>query len=77
MGKLVASALQYPFLDADTLIEGAAKSSVAEIFAQEGEDAFRDMESQVLQVGRSCPLQPNKTARPQQPRCCFDPFPLC
>ena len=51
VGKLVASALQYPFLDADTLIEGAAQSSVADIFAQEGEDAFRDLETQVLQVG--------------------------
>ena len=51
VGKLVASALQYPFLDADTLIETLAGSSVAEIFAQDGEEEFRNLESQVLQVG--------------------------
>ena len=56
MGRLVARALRYPFLDCDALIEQAAGASVAQIFADEGEEAFRDLETQVLQVcGRAPP----------------------
>ena len=51
MGKLVASALKYPFLDSDTLIEQLAGCTIADIFRDEGEESFRDLESQVLQVG--------------------------
>lgn len=50
MGKLVASALKYPFLDSDTLIEQLAGCTIADIFRDEGEESFRDLESQVLQV---------------------------
>ncbi len=46
----MASALKYPFLDADSLIEKMAGCTVAEIFAEEGEESFRDLESQVLHV---------------------------
>ncbi|CAL8462601.1 g2134 [Coccomyxa elongata] len=48
VGKIVASALKYPYLDADSLIEKMAGCTVAEIFAEEGEESFRDLESQVL-----------------------------
>ncbi|KAK9917267.1 hypothetical protein WJX75_002538 [Coccomyxa subellipsoidea] len=48
VGKIVASALKYPYLDCDTLIEKMAGCTVAEIFADEGEESFRDLESQVL-----------------------------
>ena len=51
VGKLVASALKYPFLDSDTLIEQLAGCTIADIFRDEGEESFRDLESQVLQVG--------------------------
>ena len=51
MGKLVASALKYPFLDSDTLIEQLAGCSISDIFRDEGEESFREVESQVLQVG--------------------------
>ena len=54
MGRLVASALRYPFLDCDALIERAAGASVSQIFAEEGEEAFRDLETQVLQVCGLC-----------------------
>lgn len=47
----MGAALGYPFLDTDTLIETSAKCSIPEIFASEGEDAFRELETQVLQVG--------------------------
>lgn len=54
MGKIVASALKYPYLDCDTLIEKMAGCTVAEIFADEGEESFRDLESQVLHVRPMC-----------------------
>ncbi len=57
VGRLVASALRYPFLDCDTLIEAAAGASVAQIFADEGEEAFRDLETQVLQVRAASPAR--------------------
>ncbi len=50
VGKLVASALKYPFLDSDTLIEQLAGCTISEIFREEGEESFREVESQVLQV---------------------------
>ena len=51
VGKLVASALKYPFLDSDTLIEQLAGCTISDIFREEGEESFREVESQVLQVG--------------------------
>ena len=50
-GKLLARMLEYPFLDSDTLIEQLSKKSVADVFAQEGEDYFRELETSVLQEG--------------------------
>lgn len=47
----MASALKYPFLDSDTLIEQLAGCTIADIFREEGEESFRELESQVLQVG--------------------------
>ncbi|KAK9820867.1 hypothetical protein WJX81_007558 [Elliptochloris bilobata] len=49
VGKMVGGALNYPFLDTDSLIESSAKCSIPEIFASDGEDAFRELETQVLQ----------------------------
>ncbi|CAL5229508.1 g12844 [Coccomyxa viridis] len=49
VGKLVASALKYPFLDSDTLIEQLAGCTISDIFREEGEESFREVESQVLQ----------------------------
>ena len=38
----------YNFLDTDEIIEKATGMAIPEIFASEGEDGFRDVESQVL-----------------------------
>lgn len=38
----------YTFLDTDEIIEKAAGMTIPEIFASEGEDAFRQIEAQVL-----------------------------
>ena len=43
----------YKFLDTDDIIEKATKVSIPEIFEAEGEDGFRDVESQVLDTVHS------------------------
>lgn len=50
MGRLVGGALKYPFLDTDSLIEASAGCSIPELFEKEGEDAFRELETQILQA---------------------------
>lgn len=49
VGKLLAAALEYYFFDSDSLVEAHTQSSVQEIFEEEGEDAFREVETAVLQ----------------------------
>ena len=49
LGKKVATYLQLPFFDLDEVIERSAGKRVPEIFADEGEAAFRKMESDTLQ----------------------------
>mmetsp|Transcript_2950 Transcript_2950/g.3957 ORF Transcript_2950/g.3957 Transcript_2950/m.3957 type:complete len:308 (+) Transcript_2950:126-1049(+) len=49
VGDIVARRMgTYNFLDTDEIIERATNVSIPEIFKQEGEDGFRDIESQVL-----------------------------
>jgi len=49
VGDIVARRLgNYNFLDTDVIIESAAGMSIPKIFAEAGEDVFRDIESQVL-----------------------------
>ena len=50
VGKLLARMLEYPFLDSDKLIEQLSKQSVANIFADSGEDYFRELETSVMRV---------------------------
>jgi shikimate kinase/3-dehydroquinate synthase len=49
VGKLVANQLGWRFLDTDALIEGQAGHTVAQIFRDEGETAFRQKEAGTLQ----------------------------
>ena len=49
VGQLLASALDFTFVDTDARIEAAAGRTIPEIFASEGESGFRDRESAVLQ----------------------------
>ncbi|KGG32639.1 Shikimate kinase I [Prochlorococcus marinus str. SS51] len=52
-GPHLAKLLKYSFIDQDELIEKVAKSSVSQIFREEGENGFRDIETQVLkQIGQ-------------------------
>ncbi len=48
VGHLLAQQLGYRFLDTDSLISQAAGKSISEIFATEGEEAFRELETKIL-----------------------------
>lgn len=48
LGKLLADDLHIPFVDMDWEIEKKEKRSIKEIFSQQGEDHFRQLESEVL-----------------------------
>jgi len=49
VGHLVADQLHFEFLDTDHLIEARAGRSISEIFAQNGEPAFRALESRLVE----------------------------
>lgn len=48
VGALLARRLQWRFLDADKVIEDRARKSIADVFADHGEAAFRALEAQVV-----------------------------
>jgi shikimate kinase len=48
MGRPLAQALGYRFIDADTALEETAGRRIPEIFAEAGEEGFRALESAVL-----------------------------
>lgn len=48
VGKHLAYELGFRFLDTDQIIENVANRSISEIFSTEGEEAFRDIETAVL-----------------------------
>ena len=48
IGRELSHSLGFPVVDTDTLIVERAGKPIKEVFADEGEDVFRDMESQVL-----------------------------
>ena len=48
VGALLALRLGWRFLDSDHLIESRAGMTIADIFAQQGEPAFRDLEAAVI-----------------------------
>jgi len=49
IGRRVASRLGFQFVDTDTLLVERDGREIAEIFAQEGEARFRDLETSVLE----------------------------
>jgi shikimate kinase len=48
IGSLLAQSLGWDFLDADTAIEARAGRTVGEIFAEQGESAFRALEAEAI-----------------------------
>lgn len=49
LGKLLATALDRPYYDMDAMIEEHEGKTVKEIFAQQGEDHFRQVEADIAQ----------------------------
>ena len=48
VGKVLADFLGCPFMDLDDLIVKKAGKSIPDIFAQDGEEAFRQLEAKIL-----------------------------
>jgi Shikimate kinase len=48
VGQIVAAALHFTFLDTDQLIEARTGKTVSQIFAEEGEPAFRQLEAEIV-----------------------------
>jgi len=48
VGRLIAEQLRFDFLDTDVLIEQRSGKRITEIFAQNGETAFRELEAQLV-----------------------------
>ena len=48
IGRLLANQLKVPFVDLDVVIEAMASKSVSSIFKEQGEDQFRELETQAL-----------------------------
>jgi len=48
VARILGGHLGWPWVDADVEIERRAGKSIARIFAEDGEPAFRDLESQVI-----------------------------
>lgn len=48
VGKIVADLLHFEFLDTDEMIHQRTGRTIADIFAKDGEPAFRQMERQVV-----------------------------
>ncbi|WP_233744724.1 shikimate kinase [Leptodesmis sichuanensis] len=48
IGREIAHQLGYQFFDTDAVIEQATRQTIADLFAEQGEAAFRDLETQVL-----------------------------
>ncbi len=55
VGRVVARLLKAEFVDLDARIESAEGRSVGEIFASQGEGAFRDMEKEAIREAVSVP----------------------
>ena len=49
VGRLVAEQLRFAFLDTDELIETGTGKTIPEIFAQQGEASFRQLETKVVE----------------------------
>lgn len=74
VGRKLANALNYRFLDTDALIEERGGKTIARIFAEDGEAVFRQIETElleelsttcdgcVLSTGGGMPLRPENAA---------------
>src|SRR5258708_37561332 len=49
VGRLVAELMHFTFLDTDHVIEARAGKTIAQIFEQDGEPAFREWEHRIVE----------------------------
>jgi shikimate kinase len=49
VGPALAARLKVPFFDTDTLIEQSSSRKITDIFVEDGEDVFREIEFTILQ----------------------------
>ncbi len=49
IGRELARLMHFPFIDTDKIIESESRRTIKEIFSQQGEAAFRQMEQKVVQ----------------------------
>lgn len=54
VGKRLAHRLSYRFFDSDVLIERVTGQSISEIFSSQGEETFRQLETEVLSELAAC-----------------------
>jgi shikimate kinase len=54
VGQVLASRLNYRFFDTDVLIERVTQQTIKEIFDSEGEEKFREFETQTLAEVAAC-----------------------
>jgi shikimate kinase len=73
VGRLVAEQLRFDYLDTDEMIQSATGKTIAEIFQQDGEAAFRTLEEKIVEelsakvktvisTGGGLPTNPNNLA---------------
>jgi shikimate kinase len=48
VGQIISNQLHFSFLDTDHVIEARVGKTISEIFAQDGEPAFRDLERRIV-----------------------------
>ena len=67
VGRQVADALHFAFLDTDRVIEARAGKTVSEIFQQDGEPAFRCLPAISRRMRSSNPPTPRTIRWPPMP----------
>lgn len=48
VGRLLAGSLGYSFVDTDAVVEQLTGKSISQLFAEQGQEAFRELETKVL-----------------------------
>lgn len=54
VGRLLANTLQYAWVDIDRLIEERSGKDIPGIFAEKGEEVFRELETTVIRAAADC-----------------------
>jgi shikimate kinase len=48
IGRALANSIRWQFVDTDDLVEKVSGKSISQIFSEDGEEVFRDLESEVV-----------------------------